>query len=163
MDRMGVVLRNWEENPVKRTILTVAFLLVAAVPAFAVTRTVLVVDDVIKMAKAGVGDDEIIAFVKKTAEPFEVSGDDVIAMNDAHVSSAVIKVVIDESAARMKDARRETRERVVTRTYGPYYDPFYYGYGWGYYDPFWYGPRVSIGIGFGPRFGFGFRGRFRHH
>ena len=153
----------------KRIILAVAFLLVAAVPAFAVNRTVLLVDDVIRMTKAGVGDGEIIAFVKKSDVAFEVTGDDVIAMNDAHVSPAVMKFVIDESTARMKDARRDTsiRERVVvTRPYPYYYDPFYYGYGYGYgwYDPFWYGPRVSIGFGFGPRFGYGFRGgHFRHH
>ena len=146
----------------KRIILLLGFLLAAA-PAFAVNRTVIIVDDVIKMTKAGVADDEIIAFVKKYDAAFDVNGDDVIAMNDAHVSPAVLKFMIDESAARMRSDRREpARERVyVSRPYG-YYDPWYaYGYPYGYYDPFWYGPRVSIGFGFGPRFGF--RGGFRHH
>lgn len=153
----------------KRIILAFAFLLAAA-PAFAVNRTVLVVDDVIRMTKAGVGDEEIIAFVKKSDVAFEVTGDDVIAMNDARVSPAVMKFVIDESAARMKEARadrRDTRERVIVERpvyagYPYYYDPFYYR-GWGYYDPFWYGPRLSIGFTFGPRFGYGHHGRFRHH
>ncbi|MGZ7041615.1 MAG: hypothetical protein ACXVH7_07480 [Thermoanaerobaculia bacterium] len=154
----------------KRAILLLGFLLAAA-PAFAVNRTVIIVDDVIKMTKAGVADDEIIAFVTKYDAPFDVNGDDVIAMNDAHVSPAVLKFMIDESAARMRSDRREpVRERVyVARpAYYGYYDPFWYGYGYGYpygypygyYDPFWYGPRVSIGFGFGPRFGF--RGGFRH-
>jgi hypothetical protein len=145
--------------------LTLGFLLAAA-PVFAVNRTVVIVDDVIRMTKAGVADEEIIAYVKKTDAPFDINGDDVIAMNDAHVSAAVLKFVIDESAARMRSERRQpARERVYVRpAYG--YDPFWYGYGYGYgyYDPFWYGPRVGIGFGFGPRYGFrgGFGGGFRH-
>ena len=154
-----------------RVTLTVLVLLLAvAAPAFAI-RTVMVVDEVIRMSKAGVADDEIIAYVKKAPDMFEVNGDDVIAMNDAHVSSAVMKFVIDESAARMKDARRDDgdgRRRSETRTVyvrpmvSPYYyDPYYYGY----YDPFWYGPRTyfGFGIGFGGRFGGGFRGGFHGH
>lgn len=127
----------------------------------------MVVDDVIRMSKAGVADENIIAFVKKTAEPFDVGSDDVIAMNDARVSADVIKAVIDESAARMKEERsvadRETRDRTgdrrttvyVTPGYSPWYDPFYYGS----YDPFWYRPRVFVGFTFGRFHG----GRFRHH
>lgn len=145
-----------------RVALTVAVLLLAvAGPAFAI-RTVMVVDEVIRMSKAGVADDEIISYVKKTPEVFEVNGDDVIAMNDAHVSSAVMKFVIDESATRMKDARsddgrvRETRTVYVRPMVSPYdYDPYDYGY----YDPFWYGPRAYFGFGVG--FGGGFRGGFR--
>lgn len=145
----------------KRVALTVAFLLLAvAAPAFAI-RTVIVVDEVIKMTKAGVADDEIIAYVKRTPNAFEVNGDDVVAMNDAHVSSAVLKFVIDESAERMKEARgddgpsRDTKTVYVRPMVSPYYD-----------DPFWYGPRAyygfGFGVGFGGRFGGGgFRGR--HH
>ena len=103
-------------HALKRVALTVFLLLVVAAPAFAV-RTVLVVDEVIRMSKAGVADDEIITYVKKTPDQFEINGDDVIAMNDAHVSSAVMKFVIDESAARMKDARsNDGRTREATRT-----------------------------------------------
>lgn len=151
----------------KRVALTVVLLLLAvAAPAFAV-RTVIVVDEVIKMSKAGVADDAIIAYVKKAPNAFEINGDDVIAMNDAHVSSAVMKFVIDESAERMKEDRRddgkshETRTVYVRPMVSPYdYDPYYYGY----YDPFWYGPRAyfGFGVGFGGRFGGGgFRGH-RH-
>lgn len=145
----------------KRVILAVAILLVtmAALPAFAVSRTVVVVDDVIKMAKAGVGDEEIIAFVKKAPDAFDITGDDVIAMTDAKVSRAVIKFVIDESAARMRaDARETPTRREATTVYvRPYYDPFYYG-SYGYYDPFWYGPRVSLNFGFGGYYGGGHYG-----
>ena len=121
-------------------------------------RTVIVVDDVIRMAAAGVSDDAIIAYVRKTRDDFDVTADDIIAMTGAHVSSDVVKAVVDEAAAR-KD-RRGTRQRsyAVAAPYPYYYDPFYYP---AYYDPFWYGPRFSFGVGFGPRFGGGFRGRHR--
>lgn len=129
----------------------------------------MVVDDVIRMSKAGVSDENIIAFVKKSAEPFEISGDDVIAMTEAHVSEAVIKAVIDDSEVRMGEERRQaerdrreetTRERrstvyVTPGFYSPWYDPFYSGY----YDPFWYRPRVFVGFTFGRFRG----GHFRHH
>jgi len=88
-----------------RVVLTIAFLLAVAVavPAFAIQRTVLVVDDVIRMTNSGMSDDDIIAFVKKSPQPFEVNGDDVLAMNEAHVSAAVLKFVIDESNARIRE------------------------------------------------------------
>jgi len=157
---------------VKRLIPLIAVFLFAA-PSFALDeanrtdrpdrarRTVIVVDDVIRMAQAGVGDDAIIAYVRNTREPFDVSADDLIAMTNARVSEKVMKAVEDEAAARKdrdyhrRDAR-ETRSTVYVAPYPYYYDPFYYPY----YDPFWYGPRVSFGFGFGfgPRFGGG--GRF---
>jgi hypothetical protein len=158
--------------PVKRLIPLLAVLLFAA-PSFALDdasrtdrtdrgrRTVIVVDDVIRMAQAGVGDDAIIAYVRNTREPFDVSADDLIAMSNARVSERVMKAVEDEAAARKDYDRRETRETrstvyVSPYYYSPYYSPYYYPY----YDPFWYGPRVSFGFGFGfgPRFGGG--GRF---
>jgi hypothetical protein len=151
---------------VNRVALTVALLLlVVAAPAFAV-RTVIVVDEVIKMSKAGVADDDIIAYVRKAPNAFEINGDDVIAMNDAHVSSVVMKFVIDESAERMKEDRRDDgKSRETTSVYvrpmvSPYYyDPYYYGY----YNPYWYGPSAyfGFGVGFGGRFGGG--GGFRGH
>jgi hypothetical protein len=138
----------------KRLFLAALFLLVAT-NAFAIARTVLVVDDVIRMSKAGVGDDEIIAFVRKSDEPFDVTGDDVIAMTDAKVSRAVVKAVIDESSARMRKDRSRTRTVYVS----PYYDPWY--------DPFYDSPRLYLGLSFGPRFyggGYwgGYYGGFRH-
>ena len=141
----------------KRVIYAVAVLtvLLSAAPLFAVTRTIVVVNDVIKMTKAGVSDEAIIAYVKK-APDFEVNGDDVIAMTDANVSRAVIKAVIDESAVRRDEAKNgKSRTTVyVSPRIGPYYyDPYYYPY-----DPFWYGPRLSIGFGFGGFYG----GHFGH-
>ena len=169
----------------RRTIFAVALLLLVAAPAFAVTRTVMVVDDVIRMSKAGVGDAEIIAFVQKQRQPFQVNGDDVIAMQDAHVSSAVMKVVIDQSNATMRDSRSRDGYRyhydaryddgydgrtvvyVSPGIYSPWYDPFYSG--WYPYYPYSYGPSFGIGFGFGwggfrgGHFGGGHFGGGGHH
>ncbi len=132
---------------------------------FAMARTVLMVDDVIRMSKAGVGDDEIIAFVQKSREPFDVTGDDVIAMTDAHVSRAVVKAVIDESSSRMRSERRvDDGDRTRTRTVyvspyvSPWYDPYSYAY-----DPFYYRPGLYLGFGHYGGFGRGFRGGHRWH
>lgn len=156
----------------KRCIPAVALLLViAAVPAFALdvdppatlpARTVILVSDVIKMAQAGVSDEAIIAYVHNFRRPFDVSADDIIAMTDARVSSAVIKTVEDEAAAWKDREPRRERETTNTRVYvtAPYYDPWFYpGYYPYSYDPFFYGPRFSFGIGFG--FGHFRGGHFR--
>jgi len=131
----------------------IAFVLLAflAVPLFAeerdrtLRRTL--VDDVIRMTTAGVNDEAIIEFIRKSDERIEVTADDLIALTDAKVSKDVIKAVIDDADDRDGTRRRGTRERVV---YQPRYvvSPFY---GWGdpFYDPFWYGPQLRFGVGFG--------------
>jgi hypothetical protein len=139
----------------------------AATPLFADRAPQSVVDDVIKMAKAGVSDDAIVTFVQKSEGRFEVNADDVIAMSDSNVSKSVIKAVVEESHARnsWRDRRAEgddksgerttVRERTVyVSTPAYYYNPWYSSW----YDPFWYGPRVSLSFGFG-----GYYGRGYHH
>ena len=112
------------------------------------------------MAAAGVSDDAIIAYVRNTRADFDVTADDIIAMTDAHVSSGVVKAVVDEAAARKDRRGTHARSYYAAAPYPYYYDPFYYP---AYYDPWLYGPRFGfgIGIGIGPRFGGGFRGRHR--
>ena len=136
-----------------------AALLVVAAPAFAIQRTIIVVDEVIRMSKAGVGDQEIIAYIRKGDQAFDVTGDDVIAMTEANVSKAVIKEVIDESAARMKRDRdidrEDRRDRPARRVYaGGWYDPYWYG------GPYWYRPGISISIGSRWGWGYGYYPRY---
>jgi hypothetical protein len=126
------------------------FLVLVAAPLFAVQRNA--VDEVIRMTRAGVAEDTILDYLEKTDARVIVTGDDVIAMNDAHVSKAVIKAVVDAADSR-RSSNRDYRDRsyvaprvVVTSPY--YYDPYYY-------DPFWYRPSFSLNLGFG---GFGYRG-----
>ncbi|MGA8810840.1 MAG: hypothetical protein WB973_23450 [Thermoanaerobaculia bacterium] len=129
------------------------FLVLAAAPLFAVQRNA--IDEVIRMTRAGVAEDTILDYLEKTDARIVVTGDDVIAMTDAHVSKVVIKAVVDAADSRRNSRNNgDYRDRgyvaprvVVASPY--YYDPYYY------YDPFWYRPSFSLSLGFG---GFGFRG-----
>jgi hypothetical protein len=148
-------------------LLTILLILIAAT-LFAARRDTNIVDDVVRMQKAGIAEEEIIAFVHKGESRLDVTADDMIALHDAGVSRNVIKAILDES-----DARGERRDTNRGRDYGYaprytygyygvpyfydpwYYDPWYYGYGWG--------PRVSLGFNFGfGRYWGGYRGGFRH-
>jgi hypothetical protein len=156
-------------------LLTLLLAALVTVPLFAVERSsrTNVIDDVIRMQKSGVAEDEIIAFIHKGNARFDVSADDLIALHDAGISRNVIKAVLDEADARGERRDRDDygyRDRRETVVYSPrfvsvggwpyYYDPYYY-YGGYYYDPFWYGPRFSIGFNFG--FGRYYGGRYGYH
>jgi len=68
---------------VKRTYLLAALLFTfVTIPLFAVSNNV--VDDVIRMQKAGVAEDEIIAFIHKGDSRLDVSADDMIDRNSHH-------------------------------------------------------------------------------
>jgi hypothetical protein len=130
-------------------------LILIAVPLFATQPQPTLVDDVIRMSKAGVPEESIITFIHKADGRFDVSANDMIAMTEAGVPKAVIKAVIDEADTRNGGSReavrgRDTRDtRVVERVVvQPGYYPGYYYDPW-YYDPFWYAPRFSLGVGFG--------------
>jgi len=144
---------------VKRIVVAL-FAVLLTLPAFALDtrdndrkdndRNANIADEVIRMWKSNVAEDEIISYVRKADAHFAVTADDVIAMSDAKVPRTVIKAVLDEADYR-GDTSRPAQRRVVVAPapyygyYGPaYYDPWYY-------DPFWYGygPRISVGFGFG--------------
>jgi hypothetical protein len=136
-----LALQLRQEAAVKRLIaLSVLLIAVASAPIFALdTRTGRnrhkLIDDVIRMSQAGVSDDAIISFVLHTRDDFEVTADDVIAMTNAHVSNEVVKVVVDEAAARKDDVDR--RRVAVAPDEADAYVPFFPYY----YDPNWYLPR----------------------
>jgi hypothetical protein len=130
------------------------FLVIVAAPLFAVQRNV--VDEVIRMARAGVAEDTILDYVDKTDIRIAVTGDDVIAMTDANVPKAVVKAVVDAAQVRRDSSYRNrgysySSPRVVVSP--SFYDPYYYNY----YDPF-YRPSLYLGFGFGGYYGGGFRG-----
>jgi len=156
---------------VKRlTSLAVLVILIGAVPVFALdenrdSRTAnnerdrhTVIDDVVRMSQAGVSDESIIRFIHQSRDGYVVNADTIIALNDAHVSKAVINALMDGAYDRgdhRDGGDRVVQERVVVQP-APYYG--YYGFYDPYwYDPFWYAPRLSIGFGFGGHFG-GYRG-----
>jgi len=157
---------------VKRLISAVAVLLfiAAAAPVFALDSdprarqtTATLVDEVIRMSQAGVADEDIIAYVHKTRDRYDVTADDLIALTNAKVSKAVIHALVDEADVRNGDGdrRRETRTVIEPALYvgSPwFFDPFYY------YDPWWYQPRLSLSFGFGRYYGgyHGYRGGHGH-
>ncbi|HET7434577.1 MAG TPA: hypothetical protein VFN10_07690 [Thermoanaerobaculia bacterium] len=126
-----------------------------AVPLFAANRTI--VDDVIKMTKAGVAEDTIIAFVQKSDQRFDLSADDIIDLADAQVPRTVIKVMLDEADVRndrdpnRKEDVAERPSRSTTVVVAPPYYPSY-SYWDPFYDPYWYMPRFSLSLGFGGRY-----------
>lgn len=133
--------------------LAVVLLVLLAVPLFAEeerdrTPRRTLVDEVIRMANAGVNDEAIIAYIRKSDERVEVTADDLIALTDAKVSKDVIKAVIDYADERDGTSRSRSRERVV---YRPVYSSYWGGWGDPFWDPYWYGPhlRFGVGIGFG--------------
>ena len=152
------------------TSLAVLVILIGAVPVFALdenrdSRTAnnerdrhTVIDDVVRMSQAGVSDESIIRFIHQSRDGYVVNADTIIALNDAHVSKAVINALMDGAYDRgdhRDGGDRVVQERVVVQP-APYYG--YYGFYDPYwYDPFWYAPRLSIGFGFGGHFG-GYRG-----
>ncbi len=157
----------------KRTIHLLFAVLIAAfaVPLFALDddsakdKDKNIVDEVIRMWKANVGEDAIIEYVQKTDTHFTVSADDVIDMADAKVPRTVIKAVLDEADARGDRSRPVERQTYYVDGYAPgYWGGYHYyapAYGGWYYDPFYYRPQVFLGFGFGySRF---YGGRGFHH
>ena len=73
------------------------FLMIAVVPLSA-NQTKLV-DDVIRMSRAGVGDDTIVAFVNSLRDRPAMTADEVIAMKAAGVSDTVIRAMVSQPSA----------------------------------------------------------------
>ncbi|HXH37854.1 MAG TPA: hypothetical protein VNN08_04465 [Thermoanaerobaculia bacterium] len=131
------------------------FLLLIAAPLFAVQRNA--VDEVIRMAKAGVSEDTMLEYIAKTDARIVVTGDDVIALTEANVPKEVVKALVDASHDRGDYRNRSYASPRVVVAAPYYYDPYYY------YDPFWYRPSLFLGFGFGGGFRGGhFRGGHGH-
>jgi hypothetical protein len=73
-----------------------AILLVAAVVCLG--QTVLTNETVIKMAKAGLGDDVVVSSVKAQQGKYSTTPDDLIALKGAGVSDKVISAMVDRMA-----------------------------------------------------------------
>ena len=115
------------------------------------------VDDVIAMAKDGVGDDVILAQMKATHSAYRLTSNDIRDLKKNGVSDKVISAMI-----KSVDEPKVTASKVVRE---PYPDPYYwYPYPY-FYDPWYSGVYVGFNYGWGHyggmRFGGGrgFRGR----
>ena len=125
--------------------------LVVAMPLLALTTNV--IDDVLRMTRAGVDEETILAYVNGEQRPFEVTADDMIAMTTAHVSQKVVQAVVDRSAALKRASANETPSLAqpavqqgesappVAVVVPPPPVPDYLA------DPFWYMPRLDTKSG----------------
>ncbi len=143
------------------------FLLLVAIPLFAASTTL--VDDVIRMSKAGVGDEAILAFLQATHERPEITADDLIAMSEAGVSKAVIQAMMS-SVPPPTEANGPSVESPANQAEAPpdappypidpepvgigcwVFDPPVYVGPYSYpasplWDPFWYQPRLDTRSG----------------
>ncbi len=56
-------------------------------------------NDVLKLAKGGVGDDVLLGFIQNEKALFRLSTDDILALKDAKVGSEVIKAMLNHDVA----------------------------------------------------------------
>src|SRR4029077_4963386 len=61
----------------------------------AATEGSLTIEEVLKMSKAGVADELIIARVKRNGRPFDLNSDEIVALKTDGVSENVIKYLVD--------------------------------------------------------------------
>jgi hypothetical protein len=59
----------------------------------------LTVEDVIKLAKAGLGEDIIVRQIKRNGQAFDLSTDQLIALKAANVSDRIVQVMLDPAKA----------------------------------------------------------------
>src|SRR5262245_13845885 len=72
-------------------------------------------DDVLKMTKAGVGEDLLLSFVDQSAVAYELTTDEIILLRDLGASEKVIIAML----AKGKAARAEAKEREAARAEPP--------------------------------------------
>jgi hypothetical protein len=149
----------------RRAVSGFLFLLMIAVVPLSANQTKLV-DDVIRMSRAGVGDDTIVAFVNSLRDRPAVTADEVIAMKAAGVSDTVIRAMVSQPSAPAQTAgepspRNPGGDGAVMPDMPPpdqtpiaesggcvvfeppfpiYYDPPYPSWLW---DPNWYMPTLD--------------------
>ena len=119
----------------KRLALCAVFVSLAALPLFAFNDNKGLVSEVIRMSRAGVTEDAIVAYVVHTSGRFDVTVDDIIAMHDARVSPRVVRVMVEESRSRIPVNERPYGLTSAGRDHDP--TPAWTQF----YDPWWYLPR----------------------
>jgi hypothetical protein len=76
----------------------------------------LTVDDVIKLSKVGIGDDVIIAQIKRRPKPFDLSANDLLQLKAAHVSDHVITAMAESAAPAVSLTQDEPSPSPVAST-----------------------------------------------
>lgn len=70
----------------------------AAAPAASPQKN-LTIDDVLKLSKAGIGEDVVISKIRKNGQAFDLSPDQMLQLKTAGVSDKVIQAMLDPAAA----------------------------------------------------------------
>jgi len=140
-------------------------------------------NDIVRMSKAGMPNDTIVAYVQAREARLDaaLTADDLIELRRAGVGEPVIRYLASvatfdaspSGSAPRPQARYESTEGegetvAVEPGYVGYGYPYYgWGWGWPYYGGWWGGPFFSGSVFIGGRFGhrghFGGHGGFRHH
>jgi hypothetical protein len=115
---------------------------------------------ILKLKEAGIGDDTILAFIKNSANRYEINADQIIYLKKQAVSDAVLIAMLQQPKAKSTAAfptspapayaaqvPTATPTVAYVQSYPAptyYYQPYYYpSYGYGYYSPVVY----TIGAG----------------
>ncbi len=136
--------------------------------------------EVLKLVKAKVGDDTIVAYINHAPIGYSLSASDLIYLRSEGVSEPVMSAMLTHARPVDSVASAPAPAQLTASTPGPVivqqapptttyvqsapvvvtapptvvydysYYP-YYGYGYGYYGPRYYGPGVSLSFGFGGR------------
>lgn len=107
------------------------------------SNSLLSVEDVIKLAKAGISDDVIVAQIKKRPQPFDLTTDQLLQLKASNVSDRVIDEMVGTNAAPSPPVRSnavaptEPHQPVVPTDIQSLSDGFYYrdSQGWKALEP----------------------------
>jgi hypothetical protein len=138
--------------------------------------------EIIKLAKAKISDDTIIAFVKSTRANYSLNADQILYLRQEGASESVITAMLSQAPGSTVPAPvpaprpssqatvsvASTATAVVAPppvTYVQTPAPYYYGYGSPYYYPYydygyygWPFPGVALSFGWGGHWGGGWHG-----
>ena len=136
-------------------------------------------EDILKLSRAKVGDDVIIAFIQGGSRRFDLTASEIVRLRNEGVSDRVLAAMVNPqsptppapqpppqpaapasavSVSAAQDATGNTPAAPATvyvvptsapASYAPYPYPYYSGYSY---------PAVSVGIGFGTGWGYGYYG-----
>jgi hypothetical protein len=76
-----------------------------AMPA---TRAQANIAEIVKLSKAGLGDDVVLAYVKNSHAMFHLKADDILQLKDAGVSSGVITAMLNHDSALLEQSRAQS-------------------------------------------------------
>jgi hypothetical protein len=132
---IGYYLRN-----LRFYVLLVPFLILCGCATYSFQYPPVTIDEITKLTKEKVPDDQIIEKIKKSRTAYRLSADDIVEMKKAGVDSKVIDYMLKtfEEAVREDQRMRDWNNWYFYNGYyysSPYYYYPYRPFGWGVYSP----------------------------